>query len=143
MGFVVWMVLVALVSVVIAVLGRFWRDSDYDGLTAFFKYSRTAALLVFLVVGGFSTLVSSYNQVPAGQVGILYEFGAIVGQINEGPNFVAPWRGVRLANIQVQTHPFNKLAAFSSESQDVFVDATLNVKVSPKTVQELYRTVGP
>lgn len=143
MGFIVWIVLVALVSVVVVGLGRFWKDSDYEGLAAFSKSSRTIALLVFLVVGGFSTLIASYNQVPAGQVGILYEFGAIVGQINEGPNFVAPWRGVSRANIQVQTHPFNKLAAFSSESQDVFVDATLNVKVSPKTVQELYRTVGP
>ena len=38
---------------------------------------------------------------------------------------------------------FDKLSAFSEESQDVFVRASLNVRVSPQTIQELYRTVGP
>lgn len=143
MGFLVWMVLLVLVSLVLVAVGRYSKDSDFEALAAFSRHSGVMALLVFLGVGGLSALISSYNQVPAGQVGIVYEFGAIIGQITEGPNFIAPWRNVSRANIQVQTHPFNKLAAFSSESQDVFVDATLNVKVSPKTVQELYRTVGP
>ena len=80
---------------------------------------------------------------PAGHIGVVYEFGGIKGQIGEGLQFVAPWRDVLLANIQVQRRVFDKLNAFSEESQDVFVRATLNVRVSPQTIQELYRTVGP
>ena len=91
----------------------------------------------------FSTFFASVHQVPAGHIGVVYEFGGIKGQIGEGLQFVAPWRDVLLANIQVQRRVFDKLNAFSEESQDVFVRATLNVRVSPQTVQELYRTVRP
>jgi prohibitin 2 len=91
----------------------------------------------------FVSLAASIHQIPAGYVGVVYEFGAIRGQIGEGLQFIAPWRTVRLANIQVQRHVFDKLAAFSEESQDVFVKATLNIRVSPQAVQQLYRTVGP
>jgi regulator of protease activity HflC (stomatin/prohibitin superfamily) len=56
---------------------------------------------------------------------------------------VAPWRDVLLANIQVQRRVFDKLNSFSEESQDVFVRASLNVRVSPQAIQQLYRTVGP
>ncbi len=67
----------------------------------------------------------------------------IKGQIGEGLQFVAPRRDVLLANIQVRRRVFDKLNAFSEESQDVFVRASLNVRVSPQTIQQLYRTVGP
>lgn len=46
------------------------------------------------------------------------EFGGIKRQIAEGLQFVAPWRNVMLANIQVQRRVFDKLNAFSEESQD-------------------------
>src|SRR3989344_1611022 len=106
---------------------------------------RVLGRIHFVVVGLMLliTLVASVNQVPSGQVGSVSQFGAIMEQIDEGLQFVAPWRDVKLANIQVQTHPFNKLTTFSEESQDVFVDATLNVRISPNTVQALYRNVGP
>ena len=91
----------------------------------------------------FITFFASVHQVPAGHIGVVYEFGGIKGQIGEGLQFVAPWRNVLLANIQVQRRVFDKLNSFSEESQDVFVRASLNVRVSPQTIQQLYRTVGP
>lgn len=96
--------------------------------------------LVLLVIGSF---VVSFRPIEAGHIGIVYQFGGIVGQIGEGANFIAPWRSVRVANIQVQSHTFEKLDSFSQETQDVFVRAVLNIRVSPQAVQELYRTVGP
>jgi regulator of protease activity HflC (stomatin/prohibitin superfamily) len=89
------------------------------------------------------TLRASVYAVPAGYVGVVSEFGAIKGQITEGLQFVAPWKAVRIANVQVQRHVLDKLAAFSEESQDVFVRASLNIRVSPQAIQELYRSVGP
>src|SRR2546428_642326 len=98
---------------------------------------------LILALMGFSTFFASVHQVPAGHIGVVYEFGGIKGQIGEGLQFVAPWRDVVLANIQVQRRVFDKLNAFSEESQDVFVRASLNVRVSPQTIQQLYRSVGP
>ncbi len=98
---------------------------------------------MILALMALSTFFASVHQVPAGHIGVVYEFGGIKGQIGEGLQFVAPWRDVLLANIQVQRRVFDKLNAFSEESQDVFVRASLNVRVSPQTIQQLYRTVGP
>lgn len=94
------------------------------------------------------TLAGSVHQIPAGNTGVVYEFGAISDQVGEGLQFVAPWRSVVLANIQVQGHKFhrannNMLTAFSEETQEVFVEVTLNIRVSPQAIQDLYRRVGP
>lgn len=134
MGYIVLMVLLGLVVAALLFSKRILPVEVA-------RYSNTVSMVVGALMA-LITLVASVNQVPAGHVGIVYKFGAIEGQIDEGLQFVSPWRSVRLANTQVQTHPFNKLATFSEESQDVFVDATLNVRVSPKTVQALYRNVG-
>ncbi len=101
-----------------------------------------APIILAIWVGGHS-LVKGIYQIPAGNIGVVYTFGAITGQVTEGLNFVAPWKDVRVATIQVQRHPFGKLEAFSQETQDVFVKATLNIRVSPTAIQELFRSVGP
>jgi len=96
-----------------------------------------AAVLIFFLV------IKPFVIVTAGYVGILYRFGKIVGQVDEGFNFIAPWIFVSHANIKVQRQVLEKLDSFSSESQDVFVRASLNFQVSPQAIQNLYRTVGP
>ena len=91
-------------------------------------------------------LISVWNmvyQVPAGHVGIVYTFGGITDQRGDGLQWIAPWKSIKNASIQVQSHKFQKLSSFSSETQDVFVDATINVRVSPEYIQDLYRDVGP
>ena len=110
--------------------------------TAFASAVRSCAVYVTLF---FVVLISVRNmayQVPAGHVGIVYTFGGITGQRGEGLQWVAPWKSVTYASIQVQSHKFQKLSSFSSETQDVFVDATINVQVSPEYIQNLYREVG-
>ena len=96
------------------------------------------------------TLFTSYNQVPAGSVAVVSEFGRIVGQVSEGPQFIAPWRDARLVDIKVQRASFNdassgfgSIAAASAETQNVFFNVTLNWQVSPDAVQDLMRQVGP
>ena len=88
------------------------------------------------------TLFNMAYPVPAGSAGIVYTFGGITGQRGEGLQWVMPWQSVHYASVQVQGHKFQKLASFSNETQDVFVDATINVQVSPKYIQDLYRDVG-
>ncbi len=74
---------------------------------------------------------------------MVYEFGSIVGQKGEGLQFIAPWQSMRRASVQVQRHRFEEVAAFSSETQDVFLTVTVNYQISPNAVQGLYRNVGP
>ena len=103
------------------------------------------------------TFVFSFHQVPAGHVGVVYEFGGIVAQTGDGPQWVAPWRDVTNATVQVRSFAFTNnpsavardvrvlgggLDSFSIETQDVFINARLDIQVSPRDVQVLYRTVG-
>jgi prohibitin 1 len=100
--------------------------------------------LIWVIFGLALLLVSMkpFKIINAGQVGIVYRFGKIVGQIDEGFNFIWPWEFVSSADVRVQRKVLDKVASFSSESQDVFVNVSLNYQVSPQTIQNLYRTVG-
>ncbi len=149
MGWIISMILAFVVFFILRTGGRVLRRSE-DRLEEDRKLKHklggilniaSKALLVFWVVIG--SLITAGHQIPTGNTGIVYEFGAIRSQVSEGLQFVAPWRSVRIANIQVQSHKFEKLVAFSQETQEVFVDATLNIRISPSAIQRLYREVGP
>lgn len=140
-----WIILVALMAVVggaLWFLGRWFKNSDNADDQRVGNIMRWAVLVPVVVVSA-STFAFSFYQIPAGSVGVVYSFGAIRGQIEEGPQFIAPWRKVITQSIKVERHVFERLESFSQETQDVFVKATLNIRVSPLTVQELHRTVGP
>jgi regulator of protease activity HflC (stomatin/prohibitin superfamily) len=101
-----------------------------------------AALAWVIVVLGWGA-TKAFHSVPAGHVGIVYQFGGIVGQKTDGFQTTWPWQSIREASVQVQRHTFDRLDSFSQETQDVFITATLNYEVSPGDIQILYRTVGP
>lgn len=103
------------------------------------KFSIIGAVGLFIII----TLFNSYEQVDVGHVGIVYTFGNITGQIPEGPNFIAPWASATEANIKTISEPIASLACFSSETQKVAIDVTVNYCVSATNIQNLYRTVGP
>ncbi len=113
--------------------------------------TRTAiagALGVFIVATIGLTLFRSYHPIPAGKVGVISEFGRIVGQVAEGPQFISPWQELVMVDIKVQRAEFGqgelgKIDAASLETQNVFFNVTLNWQVNPDAVQELMRTVGP
>lgn len=98
------------------------------------------------------TGISSFHQIGAGYVGVVYQFGGIVGQVPEGFQTTTPWQNVQTWDIRTQrirpeTKCFDEkipdcLEAFSSETQDVFIRATINLSVNPEDVQKLARTVG-
>lgn len=102
-----------------------------------------AAIVLWVAWVGLHTATASVRQVSAGHVALVYQFGEIVGQRDEGLQFILPWQTTRTESIQVQRERFENVNAFSQETQDVFVVATLNYSVSPSAVQRLYREVGP
>lgn len=102
-----------------------------------------AAVAVFVAWVGVHTVLRSVKPIEAGHVGVVYQFGEIVGQKPEGLQFIWPWQELRIESVQVQRHRFENITAFSQETQDVFFIATLNYSVSPSALQRLFRTVGP
>ena len=102
-----------------------------------------AAVIVFVLWVGAHTALTALKPIEAGSVGVVYQFGEIVGQRGEGLQFIAPWQELRTESIKVQRKRFDNISGFSRETQDVIVSTTLNYRVDPAAVQDLYRTVGP
>src|SRR5919202_5817682 len=104
------------------------------------------ALVAWLVIVGGWGALRTFHSIPAGHVGVVYQFGGIAGQVSDGFQTTWPWQTVRVASIQIQRATYELgqgNAAFSQESQDVFASATINYEVLPKDIQRLYRDVGP
>lgn len=102
-----------------------------------------AAVIVFVLWVGAHTALTALKPIEAGSVGIVYQFGEIVGQRGEGLQVIAPWQELRTESIKVQLKRYDNIEALSKETQDVTVVAELNYQVDPAAVQQLYRTVGP
>ncbi|MEX2230419.1 MAG: prohibitin family protein [Dehalococcoidia bacterium] len=133
---------VGLVSLITAISSRGSGERRVGALAAV----AVCALLSVVLTGMFSVHV-----VQAGEVGVVRTFGSITGQVDEGFKVTWPWQDVAKWNIRLQTvvpdsqcgdGSENCLNAFSSESQDVFIGAVVNLRVDPRDVQELARTVG-
>ncbi len=116
---------------------------DFDKTTTPRRISKPALFVLFIVCSVLLAAYSAVYQVPAGHVGIVYRFGAIINQTDEGLQIVWPWESVTAASTQEQSRYYKNLASFSKETQNVYVAATVNYHVSPSKIQELYRTVGP
>lgn len=134
MLWIVFSVLLALIGFAAIVVGRADPTVRFGaGVTA------VVCLLVWLGLTGLRSL----HSVPAGHVGVVYGLGRdIEGQTGAGLVAVAPWQTLKQASVQVQRYTFTDLTAFSKETQDVLIRATLNYQVSPTAIQELYREVG-
>jgi len=95
-------------------------------------------LAIFIIF----TLARSLTMIPAGEIGVVYRFGAIVGQLEEGLRIKLPTDDIVLTSIQVQKIELEKLECFSSETQNVYIDTTVLFSVSPQSIQKLFREVG-
>ncbi|HWH76720.1 MAG TPA: SPFH domain-containing protein, partial [Candidatus Binatus sp.] len=79
---------------------------------------RLAAVGVFILLLVFA---KPFVIVRAGTVGVVYSFGSIVGQVDEGFHLIWPWWFVTHTDIKVQRAVLDKLPSFSAETQDVYV----------------------
>ncbi|MDO8686920.1 MAG: prohibitin family protein [Candidatus Berkelbacteria bacterium] len=126
------------------------ESRDTDGVTG--GMLRGIAIVVVLLWVVLHTATASVRMVNAGFVEVVYQFGGIVGQREEGLQLIAPWQDTvswdtRVQKIRPETTCGDKktpecLEAFSKETQDVFIKPTLNLRVSKEAIQLLARTVG-
>lgn len=144
MSWVVSMILAIVICGGVFLVGRAARSGATPGSVERFRGSiiMGAAAGLFVLWAGLHTAFASIKPIEAGHVGVVYQFGEIVGQKAEGLQFIAPWQELRTESVQVQRHKFTDINAFSAETQDVFVIATVNYSVSASAVQKLYREVG-
>ena len=147
MGFFIGVLIVTAVAVVCMFLSGQISKTDYAPVA---KFARILGMSMLVFGNLLVVFFNSIYQVPAGSLGIIYSFGAIIGQTDEGLQPVAPWRSVVPASTQIQSRLYgpsegnsdSTLNSFSIETQKVYVAATVNFHVSKDHIQELYRTVG-
>lgn len=106
------------------------------------KYTNLGVGALSIVVLFFVSAFMSFAQVDTGHLGIVRTFGRITGQLTPGVSMKMPWQSVTTVNVQVQKQQFQDLTAFSSETQNVKVTATINYSVAPQNAESLIRRVG-
>lgn len=100
--------------------------------------ARVAALL--MVVSGL--LSSTIVKVPAGYRGVLLQFGAVKGTMQEGISLVVPYvHTVELMEVRTQKES-SEASAASKDMQIVTTSLALNFHIDPSRVGHLYRNVG-
>ncbi len=100
----------------------------------------TALGLVLVVVG----LSSPFVEVPAGNVGVVTNFGSVQsGTLEPGLHVVMPIvQRVATIDTRVQPHQFQEIDAASAEYQTVRLTGVMNYHVDGQFASDLYQRVG-
>ena len=122
------MAFVGLMLIIVAVLLYLYK-----------QYKNKLIFIALIII----LMLFSIKFIPAGYIGVEYQFGAIVGEISEGINVIPPWWNVSLANVRVQRYTFDDLVCFSKETQEVYIKSTINYQIEKTKIKDLYRNIGP
>lgn len=98
-----------------------------------------AVAAALMVVG---VIVASFVVVPAGFRGVLLTFGAVHGDLEEGPHLIIP--GVQTV-VLMEVRTLKEAADASAASRDlqtVQTKVAINFHVDPSRVGKLYKSVG-
>ncbi len=101
------------------------------------------AVIVFVGWAGGYTGYRTVQRVEEGHVGIVYQFGEIVGLKGDGLQFVAPWQQFRTVAVGLQRARFEEVGGFTRDRVKVTVTVTVDYHVAREAVLDLYRLVGP
>jgi len=105
----------------------------------------SAALVVAGVVAlAAGTALSAFIQIPAGFVGVVRQFGAVTGvTLDPGLHFVTPIvNSVEQLDTRVKAIRVEGYTAASKEQQDLFLDATLNYHIDPRSAPRIVQELG-
>jgi len=96
---------------------------------------------VLVIVAGLS---SPFTEVPAGNVGVVTNFGSVQpGTLEPGLHIVIPIvQHVAIIDTRVQPHQFQEIDAASSEYQTVKLTGVMNYHVDGQFANDLYQRVG-
>src|SRR6266576_1796396 len=100
-----------------------------------------AAVGVLILIVGLS---SPFTEVPAGNVGVVTNFGSVQpGTLEPGLHVVIPVvQHVAIIDTRVQPHQFQEIDAASAEYQTVKLTGVMNYHVDGQFANDLYQRVG-
>jgi len=97
-----------------------------------------AVVLVLIVA-----VMGSWYTVPEGYRGVIVRNGAVIGEAAPGLGFKVPViDGVVDMSVQTEKVVFENIQAYSRDIQQADVVASVNVRLAPDRVLEMYSTVG-
>jgi regulator of protease activity HflC (stomatin/prohibitin superfamily) len=105
----------------------------------------TATLCGFGVALSLLFVGCSAHQVENGHIGIVKEFGKLVGTTGEGVTWTAPWQSLAEVSVQneLKTYEMTQTnSAVSSDSQAVFLIVQVNYLLQRDKAVDLYRETG-
>lgn len=108
----------------------------------------TAGKIVALVISGILVIVavgimlSTFVTIDAGEKGIVLQWGAVTGTLDQGLHFLTPFsQSVVIMDTRVQKEQTDATAA-SQDLQTVNATVAVNYSVDPDKLKELYTQVG-
>jgi regulator of protease activity HflC (stomatin/prohibitin superfamily) len=134
----IWFVITG-IALVLFLLCMAGGVGSTDGESKAFGFGMAAVvLLVWLGL----TAYESFHSVPYNNVGVVTQFGAIVGRTGDGLVAVAPWRDltVESTRVQVKNYTFDQVP--SSENQRLTVGMAISYHVNAPQVMGLYNQYG-
>ena len=105
-----------------------------------------SVIILTVVVTGFKTVKTVEN----GHIGIVKQFGSLVGTTGEGLVFIGPWQSLTQVSVQNEVKSYNMYdsgvdtvgAAVSSDSQPVFMTVAVDYSLDRSQAVALDRITG-
>lgn len=110
-----------------------------------YRLQGIATIVVTVVLFVAITVFMSYHQVENGHIGIVKQFGSLVGTTGEGLVTTAPWQSLEEVSVQNELKTYDMTgdnSAVSSDSQAVFLVAQVNYRLERGEATTLYRETG-
>jgi regulator of protease activity HflC (stomatin/prohibitin superfamily) len=103
-----------------------------------------AIVVVGVLTFAIGAVLSAFIQIPAGYIGVVRQFGAVTGQtLDPGLHFVTPIvNSIDQLDTRVKAIRVEGYTAASKEQQDLFLDATLNYHVDPRSAPRIVQDLG-
>ncbi len=83
-------------------------------------------------------ILMPFSAVPTGTRGVITQFGAIQGIVNEGLSFVPPWQKLTIFNIRAEEAEIKNADGSTADTQPVKVSLTVRYSIEPSRVAEVY-----
>lgn len=131
-------IIIALAILVTTIVTAINYNKDTDELTV-----RKTPLVIgipALVIWVFA-LMPAFGQVPSGYRGVVLHFGGATGQVkDEGLYFMTPFAdSIQLMDVQKHAYVAKSVAAASHDLQQVTTQVTINYRLDPSKVVDIYR----
>jgi regulator of protease activity HflC (stomatin/prohibitin superfamily) len=103
---------------------------------------RKLIIAAVVVLVAFITFLASFGTIGAGERGIQTRLGRIVGVVNQGPYFKAPFvDDVHIIDVRTRTVSYDDqtmLSAASKDLQDVAIQVAINYHIDPTKVDAIF-----